>query len=408
MNEIQALIDAEFSAGRRGLDISGPYQIDAPFTMPPGFTLASPFRDAVITAAPGVPMTTMVDFATRLGAGSRITGVTFDGSRSTRPNGFGIFAALIYDTNDVSLDNCKFLNLPGAGAFVRDGKRPKFKNNRVDNVWLCAIGIQGSSPGNSRSDAEISGNDISNYGMHAIQVVYGNNSEVSKNKITSMLVRSGLNMAFNGSLYASSLSGGYFSKASEGRFLIASGWERLITAYISPTQVQMDLPLGPIIMAPSGWCNGDIISIQGSSNCTVEGNTLEGGGHLGVSVFSDTQASADRNNVVNNRIYGVGSAAISLQNQEGPFYVRDTLIAGNEIVDAAMLGAAGARMFNVGIAIQNNHTFGVRCFGNNITGYSKTMEYPISINKACTVNTREVFGNMSRGCIRDWVDYNGL
>lgn len=405
MSDLQALINEEVSLGRRGLTISGEYEISSELVLSPEFTLESRYNDLTISASPTMPAGNMLNLA---GApGFTLKGVHVKGNRRSPgiSDSANVFGALVYNADRVTIEGCKFTDLPGSAVLVRDGKRMKFKNNIVDNVYLSGFSLSTSSP-NVISSAEIEGNEISRYGQHAIIVNHGNRCKVSKNIISS--VRHQLTMAFNGSVYASSLSGPYWGDWLEGQFIITyvggSIYERLVVAVLSSTQVQMQLPLGPISSSPVGIGNGDVISICASETDVIE-NEVFGGASLGISIYSDGSCSADRNNVVLNRVSGVGSAGISVQNMSASQYVRDLLIAENTLVDCGQIGLANDPKFNVGIAVQNNTTFDVRVLGNTITDYSGKVICPILVNAALGPNLRKISGNKWRGCVNDFAGY---
>lgn len=403
---LQDMINYEFSQGRRGLTASGEYEISSELTLPPEFTLEGAYKDLIVKCSASMPAGTMINLASA--QNSSVKGVHFKGNRRSPGvhDNESVFAAMIYDASGVSIQDCKFTDLPGSACLVRDGKRFKYKNNIIDNVYLSGFSLSTSSP-NVVSSAEIEGNEISRYGQHAIIVTHGNRCKVYKNKIQS--VRNQLYMSFNGSLFASSLSGPYWGDWLEGKFIITyvggSIYERLVTSVISSSQLQMKLPLGPIYSAPVGIGNGDVISVCASETDVIE-NEVDGGASLGVSIYSDDVCSADRNNVVLNRVSGVGSSGISVQNMFSNQYVRDLLIAENTIVDSAQIGPANDPKFNVGIAVQNNMTFGVRVIGNSVLDFSGKMLRGITFNSAIPSNMRHDSGNIIRGCINNSVQYD--
>jgi len=403
---IQTLINEEVSCGRRGLTLSGEYEIASELVCPPEFTIESRYNDLTISAAPTMPPGTMLNMS---GApGFRLKGVHVKGNRRAPgiADNAGVFAALVYDADRVEIEGCKFTDLPGSAVLVRDGKKMKFRNNIVDNVYLAGFSLKTSSPG-LVSSAEIEGNEISRYGQHAIIVSHGRRCKVAKNKITS--VRSQLNMTFNGSVYASSLSGPWWDNSLEGRFIITQVggaiYERLVMAVLSSTQVQMQLPLGPISVAPVGIGNGDVISICASDTDVLE-NEVDSGASLGISIYSDGVCSTDRNTVALNRISGVGSAGISVQNMSASRYVRDLLIAENTILECAQIGLANDPKFNVGIAVQNDTTFGVSVIGNSITDYSGKMLWGLTFNAAIPASLRYDAGNIIRGAAYSPIKYD--
>lgn len=403
---IQSLIDDEVSDGNRGLRISGEFLLSEPLIMPPNFTLEGSFgaKSLSLVTAPGVSLPYSIDFHDRSASGSALLGVTVKGERN---NDWQYNSGIrVLDADDVQVEKCVVTGIPGSAIRVRDGKRTKIKSNTIDDVFLAGVIAQRSTSGVS-SDLDISDNSISRFGMHAMMLVYASNSRVVGNRVSGRLVWNGLNIAADGSDFVSSLSGSFFDASLKGQFIImAGGVERLVMEVISATQLRLDLNTGPYASAPACFGNGDLISVQGASDCLLSSNRLQGGASLGISVFSDSVSSADRNNIVLNDVQGLGSAGISVQNTPHPTYVRDTIISQNQVVDCGFLGASGDTKFNVGIAVHNGNTFGVTATSNIITGYSNTMLRGLTFNAAIPASTRHESGNIIRGCVNNAVQFD--
>ena len=362
--------------------------------MRPGVTVFNSSRTAVVTQANGANINHIVDFTAYAANGSRLIGVVVDGNwaNNTKTIGSSNSLALIYDQNDITIQNCTLRNGTGNGVLIRAGLRYNIDNNVIDSVFIQGITAVSNSQ-NAAVRGMISRNTISNHGQIAIVVAYSTYVKIRDNVVQSSLVRTGLNVTkAAGSNVVTSNSGPFFPPELAGRFIIIGGGaEYLITAVTSSTTLTVNSTSGAFSVQPAALGQGDNISLQGCNYCDVEDNYSVSGATLGISVFCDATAGGYGVRVSRNTCINNGSAGLSVQVAGGSNSQLDTVFSDNLVVDPGQSNTAGAAVANVGLYVQGTAQIdGIVVDSNRFRSFTGSMTYGISYGAGAT---NKVTGN---------------
>ncbi|SCB49136.1 hypothetical protein GA0061102_107124 [Rhizobium miluonense] len=393
----QAAIDFAGAASIPTVNASGTITLTAgtgSLKMRPGVTVYNFAGTATVMQANGANINHIVDFTAYAANGARLIGIVVDGNwaNNTKTIGNSNSLALIYDQNDITIQNCTLRNGTGNGVIIRAGLRYNIDNNVIDSVFIQGITAVSNNP-NFQVRGVISRNKISNHGQIAIVVGYSTFVKVRDNIVQSSLVRTGLNVTkAAGSNVVTSNSGPFFTPDMAGRFIvIGGGTEYLITAVTSTTTLTVNLTTGSFSIQPAAIGQGDNISLQGCNYCDVEDNYSFSGATLGISVFCDATyggygVRVSRNTCVNN-----GSAGLSIQVASGSNSQLDTIFSDNLVVDPGQSNTAGAAVANVGLYVQGAALIdGIVADSNRFRSFTGFMAYGISYGAGAT---NKVTGN---------------
>jgi hypothetical protein len=290
---------------------AGTHSLSAAVDMKPGVRIVGT-PATIIQQANGANLSTILDFSTSSADGASIIGCTIDGNRANNTDNLAGANSLVFiwNTNSVVVRDCNLINSTGYCTLIQDGQDCVFDNNTIDNLLINGIWINSSSSAIS-TRAIITRNKISRFGQHGITARYGGGNVIKDNVLTGTITyvsvsKTGATVTWTG--------GSVFTSDMVGRFLVANaGVELLITAFISSTQLTVNVATGDFGSSPGVIGQGDQLTVQGSSSNEIIGNTVIGGASLGIPVVSDANGNAVATSIRGNSIRGVASAAVSLQ-----------------------------------------------------------------------------------------------
>lgn len=390
INKWQDAIDYAWRKGGGTVVASGTCVQRTALIMRPNVKLVSPTRNAVLTQAAGMNLGTLVDFAAGGAINSGLDGIIVDGNRNnnlTRSSEKTLIQ--LWDTDDVEIKRCKLRNSAGNAILGRRNKRARILDNDIHDNYNLPINLV-SNTYDTLSDSIVRGNRIyGDYSQHCIYIRNLRGVRVQDNKITSYRLGT-FSVAVSGR-YCSSLSGNYFTPSCVNKFLIFdNGVEDLIEAYISPTQVYLKGTHAAKSGMTAVWGNGDTIVFDSSILCTADGNQLDGGASIGLSIFAFDNVCRG-NTFRNNNLSGIGSCAISLQTRGA--LILDTVIDNNIITDCGQNRAAGAETANSGVFASAGTR--VKVNNNIIVNYNNSMPYGILFGDS--VSGKSSSGNIISG-----------
>src|SRR5688500_13166192 len=163
---------------------------------------------ALLKQRDGANQNTLLDFASYGAVGSAIDGVIIDQNASQNAPNVSANIAQIWDTNDVSITNCRLVNGTFNGITGRKNRRTIIKDTWISDIKSIPIYFDPGTP-DYTSDARIEGGRIfGNYGQHCINIKNVRGVTVDGVKIQSICQR-GFNIYVDGHYVTA--PGGFFA-----------------------------------------------------------------------------------------------------------------------------------------------------------------------------------------------------
>lgn len=354
---LQAAVDLAAVLGIRTIPLQGSYTLSAALNLRPDVVLWCMPGAATVSRPSGASFGQTINWATHTAHRAGIEGLIVDGGRTATNSNVGhATLSAVGAINDPFVKNCQVLNNTGHGMLFQNTRRPVITDNRVDNCFVSGIYVYGTSV-TDEIDALIRDNRVSKFGQHGIVTWNVQGSRVLDNVCIGYSQRTNVNISGTTITVA---SGTNFANVSPGEFVIGipSGgayFEALIVSKQSNTQLTIASAIPGTSSASNVPCvigNGDVISISGSRDELVEGNTVRGGACLGISLFSTADSSCDRCRVIGNTVMGTMASGYSLQVAHASYFVRDNLFLGNFAIETGQGGAAMDANYRSGMTVQ--------------------------------------------------------
>jgi len=231
---IQAAIDSLSLTGGFVCFNPGTYIISTKINLRPNVTLIAPRGSVVIKQAAAANLTILFDLSTYGATGACFDGLIIDGNRSNNNNNIAVqrHAFWLYDTNDVSIENCEIKEVAGTAVTGRNCLNPVIRKNYIHDCLGYGIGIAPAAFMNNRPIIE--NNCFSFISWHTIGLINCYHTGIKNNQIETFKVV-GQTVTVSGST-ATWVSGPNFNGVRPGNFLIYdSGREALIMSVDSPT-----------------------------------------------------------------------------------------------------------------------------------------------------------------------------
>lgn len=401
---IQAAIDAAANKDIKIVAMQGTYTAEAPIHLRPGVTLWC-MPGAATIQRPAASATTgrLIRWGTYLAHGAGLDGVIVDGNRDANSDSTDdALLNCVGGVTDPFVKNCRVINSTGHGMLFTDSLRPVVVNNVVDNCSISGIYIYGVTVTES-VDALVSQNRLTQYGRHAIVTWNTQGSRIIDNTCVGSAISATVDI--NGAVVTWA-SGTDFADVKPGEFVIGihSGghFEGLIVSNDSDTQLTLSASVGTYTNVPVVVGNGDVISISGSRDELIQGNMVDGGASLGISLFATANSSVDRCKVYGNTVIDTMASGYALSIAAGGNFARDNAFIGNIAVDTGQGDAATHASFRSGMTAQTGSSGSGNIVDDNqfiSTGSAMAEGLRVSTGSSVRVGKNKVKGLASEAIV---------
>jgi len=217
----------------------------------------------------------------------------------------------------------------------------------------------------------IEGNDIRAYGRHAIAVTGHRKAQVKNNTIVGN-VATGMTCSFSGTTVTKTAGTRDFSSLRPGNFLVhdagGSFTESGIISIESATSCTIGATVGTYTGVTVAGGSGDVVSFEGCHESDIQGNIVDAGVSIGISVWSFWTGSSRNVNVDGNTVREIGGPGIALSGAFSWAPTRGVRVVNNTINNVGTRGDAGssaiAATVNHGITLDSAYLSKVHIDGN--------------------------------------------
>jgi hypothetical protein len=348
-NDLQASVDMASVVGASTVILEGTYTLTAALNMRPGVSLSCTRGAATITQGNGTNLASIINWDTYTAHEANLYGVTVNGNRDNNTDSASKFACLVYDADNVHIEDCGITNSNGYGVNVRDGQDFCLRRCTISNAYSINVHVKPSVQGFA-SRAVIEDCSISGIGQHGI-VTWGTDAcRIVGNTVVGF-VQTGMTIDVSGTT-VTHVSGTNFDTLTVGQFIIFDGGtERLITDIASSTSLTINTTGGTLSGVDAIAGSGDLISISGCNNTQVLNNIVKTGASLGISVFSTTDGNDVLSFVDGNYVEATDSAGLSVQVADVTYSVIDATFTNNRIVECGIVDNAGPADYDAAMTI---------------------------------------------------------